>query len=83
MNEDDAEYPKYYNLILNILNKNTLILFLFILISLMKNYNMKNNYLVNVIERLLPIIIKPIKNNNTIKKNKKKKKKNSIQYSLF
>ncbi|SOV11061.1 conserved Plasmodium protein, unknown function [Plasmodium sp. gorilla clade G2] len=90
MNEDDEEYAKYYNLILNILNKNTLILFLFILISLMKNYNMKNNYLVNLIERILPIIIKPIKNNNTIKKKtytknmmKKKKKKKKILFNIL
>ncbi|CRG99727.1 conserved Plasmodium protein, unknown function [Plasmodium relictum] len=80
MNEDDEEYGSFYNLILKILNKNTLILFLFFLINLMKNYSLKMTYFVNLIERLLPIITK---NEKTTKKNKNKTFFNILYFKLF
>ncbi|KJP87065.1 hypothetical protein AK88_03233 [Plasmodium fragile] len=58
MHEDDEEYGRYYNLVIKILNENTLIFFLLVLINLMEKYSLKMVYFVNFIERLLPVVTK-------------------------
>ncbi|CAA9987820.1 conserved Plasmodium protein, unknown function [Plasmodium knowlesi strain H] len=58
MHEDDEEYGRYYNLIIKILNGNTLIFFLLVLINMLRNYSFKMVYFVNFIERLLPLVTK-------------------------
>ncbi|ANQ07889.1 Uncharacterized protein PCOAH_00021700 [Plasmodium coatneyi] len=58
MNEDDEEYGRYYNLVIRILNENTLIFFLLVLINMLRKYSFRMVYFVNFIERLLPVVTK-------------------------
>ncbi|SCM24629.1 conserved Plasmodium protein, unknown function [Plasmodium chabaudi chabaudi] len=70
MDEEEEEYHSYYSIFLKILDKNTFVFFLSVLINIMKNYSLKLKYMINVIERLLPVLAKK-------KEQKKKNLKNS------
>ncbi|CAD2109558.1 conserved Plasmodium protein, unknown function [Plasmodium vinckei] len=70
MDEEEEEYHSYYSIFLKILDKNTFVFFLSVLINIIKNYSLKLKYMINVIERLLPVLAKK-------KEQKKKNVKNS------
>ncbi|ETB62170.1 hypothetical protein YYC_00795 [Plasmodium yoelii 17X] len=79
MDEEENEYHSYYSIFLKILDKNTFVFFLSVLINLIKNYSLKLKYMINVIERLLPVLAK--KKNE--KKKNEKKKYNSISNNYY
>ncbi|KEG03475.1 hypothetical protein YYE_01499 [Plasmodium vinckei vinckei] len=70
MDEEEEEYHSYYSIFFKILDKNTFVFFLSVLINIIKNYSLKLKYMINVIERLLPVLAKK-------KEQKKKNIKNS------